>query len=707
MPIVFTSTLATSYGEGDHSFPIEWLGEITYGISQTPQVWLDHQVFEQRGALTFNWDAVEAIFPPGLLDDMFASYESLLRRLADDPASWHEAERQLVPAAHLDARAAANATDAPISDALLHALFEARAAECPDAPAVIAPGRSLTYGELLRRSHALAHDLRTRGAARERLVAVVMEKGWEQVVAVLAVLQSGAAYVPISPSVPPERLAFLLEHAQVELALTQPGVDARLEWPECVQRIRVTAAEPAPAMRLDPVQGPDDLAYVIYTSGSTGLPKGVMIEHRAAVNTILDLNARFHVGSGDRVLALSSLTFDLSVYDVFGTLAAGATIVMPEPGATRDPARWSELMVRERVTVWDSVPALMQALIDYAAGDPARLPRELRLVLLSGDWIPVSLPGEIRALAPDVRVTSLGGATEAAIWSILHPIEAVQPGWKSIPYGKPMVNQRFHVLNELLDPCPVGVTGGLYIAGAGLARGYWHDEEKTAASFFRHPRTGERLYRTGDLGRYLPDGNVEFLGREDFQVKVNGFRIELGEIEAALERHPDVGKAVVAAVGERTSRRLVGYVVPRDGASPTSSELRTHLLQKLPEYMVPGALVSLAALPLSANGKVDRAALPAPQSAPRPAATGAAADGSMMARLAALIGRVLDVDGIDGNANLLDLGASSLEMIRIANLLKQELGVRPQIEEFYQRPTIAGLAQWYDEAGFSESHDAR
>jgi myxalamid-type polyketide synthase MxaD len=707
MPIVFTSTLATSYGEGDHSFPIEWLGEIGYGISQTPQVWLDHQVFEQRGALTFNWDAVEAMFPAGLLDDMFSCYESLLRRLAGNPASWHEAERQLVPAAHLDARAAANATDAPISDALLHALFEARAADRPDAPAVIASGRTLTYGELLRRSTALAHELRARGASREHLVAVVMEKGWEQVVAVLAVLEAGAAYVPVSPSVPRERLAFLLEHAQVELVLTQPGVDATVEWPERVERICVTAAEPAPAARLAPAQRPDDLAYVIYTSGSTGLPKGVMIEHRAAVNTILDLNARFRVGPEDRVLALSSLAFDLSVYDVFGALAAGAAIVIPEPGATRDPARWSELMVRERVTVWDSVPALMQALVDYAAGDPARLPRELRLVLLSGDWLPVSLPGEIRALAPDARVFSLGGATEAAIWSILYPIDAVQPGWGSIPYGKPMVNQRFHVLNELLEPCPIGVAGGLYIGGIGLARGYWRDEEKTRASFLQHPRTGERLYRTGDLGRYLPDGNIEFLGREDFQVKVNGFRIELGEIEAALERHPDVAKAVVAAVGERTARKLVGYVVPRDGASPNSAELRSHLQEKLPEYMVPGTFVSLAALPLSMNGKVDRAALPVPFAVPRPAPAGAAADGSMTAQIAALIGRVLGVDGIDGSSNLLDLGASSLEMIRIANLLKQELGVRPQIEEFYQRPTIAGLAEWYEEAGFSESQDAR
>jgi acyl-coenzyme A synthetase/AMP-(fatty) acid ligase/acyl carrier protein len=319
------------------------------------------------------------------------------------------------------------------------------------------------------------------------------------------------------------------------------------------------------------------------------------------------------------------------------------------------------------------------------------------------------LPDRIRALVEGVQVYSLGGATEAAIWSILYPIEAVDPGWNSIPYGKPMLNQRFHVLNELLEPCPIGVPGQLFIAGVGLARGYWRDEDKTAKSFFVHPRTGVRLYRTGDLGRYLPDGNLEFLGREDFQVKVNGFRVELGEIEAALEQHPAVAQAVAAAVGEVTARRLVGYIVPRPGAAPTASQLREFLLGKLPAYMVPGSFVVVAALPLSANGKVDRAALAARDAAPGAVPRAAAplpAQPPMVARLERLITQGLEVETIDPEANLLDLGVSSLEMIRFANLLQQEFGTRPQIDEFYRYPTLEGLAQWYAEADLAEHEHA-
>ena len=234
---------------------------------------------------------------------------------------------------------------------------------------------------------------------------------------------------------------------------------------------------------LKPVQGPEDLAYVIYTSGSTGMPKGVMIDHRGAVNTILDINQRFDVNSADRVLALSALNFDLSVYDVFGLLAAGGTIVIPKAFSERDPEHWAELIAKHRVTIWDTVPALMQMLVEYEAGRSEHLPDSLRLVMMSGDWIPLDLPDRIKNMATDIKVVGLGGATEASIWSILYPIEKIESHWTSIPYGKPMVNQSFHVLNDALAPCPVWVPGQLFIGGIGLAIGYWRDEEKTQNSF--------------------------------------------------------------------------------------------------------------------------------------------------------------------------------------------------------------------------------
>ncbi|WP_019740318.1 AMP-binding protein, partial [Pseudomonas savastanoi] len=267
-----------------------------------------------------------------------------------------------------------------------------------------------------------------------------------------------------------------------------------------------------------------------YTSGSTGMPKGVVIDHRGAVNTLLDINRRFAVGARDRVLAISSLSFDLSVYDFFGMLAAGAAVVLLEPQQALDPAHWLALIERHQVSLWNSVPALFSMLLEYAEGERSALPSSLRVAMLSGDWIPLTLPERAWALQPTLQLISLGGATEASIWSILYPLQQVDPHWRSIPYGKPLDHQRFYVLDDALQVRPTWVAGQLYIGGIGLAKGYWRDETLSAGSFYAHPLTGERLYRTGDLGRWLPDGNIEFLGREDTQVKVQGHRIELGEI---------------------------------------------------------------------------------------------------------------------------------------------------------------------------------
>ncbi len=286
-----------------------------------------------------------------------------------------------------------------------------------------------------------------------------------------------------------------------------------------------------------------------------------MISHRAAANTIEDINARFSVGPDDRVLSVVNLGFDLSVYDIFGVLAAGGTVVLADPERRGDPSHWADLIARHGITVWNTVPSQLQMLQDYADGAPAGDNQlgTLRLALLSGDWIPVALPDRVRATVPDLRVVSLGGATEAAIWSIWYPIGDVQPQWRSIPYGTPLTNQTFHVLDDALQDRPDWVPGELYIGGAGLAQGYLGDPERTGQRFITCPRTGERLYRTGDLGRYLPDGTIEFLGREDTQVKIRGHRVELGEIESALRAHPAVADAAVVADGERDARRLTGF----------------------------------------------------------------------------------------------------------------------------------------------------
>jgi amino acid adenylation domain-containing protein len=696
--VVFTSNLTLGADGGD-TFPFGALGELVYGINQTPQVWLDHQVMERGGALVFHWDAVEDLFPDGMLRDMLAAFHRLLRDLASSGAAWSGPAASLVPRAHRDLQARANATGAPVEAIDLYGLFARAGRAHPERRAVAAAGRSLTYGELLRLSAGTGSVLRRLGAGTDRPVAVVMEKGWEQVVAVLGAVAAGAPYLPIDPQVPPERLRFLLEDGGVEIALVQERLDGLLAWPAGVRRLPVETDVPADgAAGPQPGASPHDLAYVIYTSGSTGRPKGVMIEQGSVVNRILDVNRRFAVGPDDRVFALTALHHDLSVYDLFGTLAAGGTLVLPDPGAWLDPAHWVERMVREGVTVWSSVPAFLQMLVDYlegsAAGAAERMPG-LRLALLAGDWIPVALPDRLRARVEGVEVIAMGGPTETTVWDICDPVGRVDPAWPSIPYGRPMANARYHVLDDRLRPRPVWVPGELCIGGAGLARGYWRDEELTRERFVRHPETGERLYRSGDLGRWLPEGNLEFLGRRDLQVKIQGQRIELGEIEAALARHPAVRAAVAAAVGEpRGSRRLVAWVVGTDGPPPDESELRRFLADSLPAALVPSAFVALDALPMTRNGKVDRRALPEPLPAPAPEA-GTAGGGALVERLQRIVAGVLGVERVAPETELFSLGATSIEIVKIANLLERELGTRPKINELVQLSSVAAIAGYY------------
>ncbi len=694
MPIVFTSILNLEEGEGGTS---GWdaLGQIVHNTYQTPQVWLDHCVMEDRDGLVLDWDSVDELFPEGFLDEMFAAYSKLIAHLARDEGAWLSRQFDLLPKAQQEKRKWINGTERPVPTGLLHTAFLEQASFQPNQPAVISSTARLTYDELHRLSNHLGHRLRTMGAKPNSLVGVVMEKGWEQIPAVLAILQSGAAYLPIDANLPAERIAYLLEHAQVKCVLTQPSADARVKWPVGIERL-VVSLENLSSLCIEPlpqVQNPEDLAYVIYTSGSTGLPKGVMIDHRGALNTIVDINERFEVGPRDRTFAISALNFDLSVYDIFGILSAGGAIVMPESDALREPQRWIRWVTEEKVTLWNSVPALVEMMTDFAESRAQKVPETLRVIMMSGDWIPVGLPGRLRQMSPETKLISLGGATEASIWSIIYPIEKIDPQWKSIPYGKPMVNQRFYVLNDRMQDCPAWVPGQLYIGGIGVALGYWRDAERTGASFVVHPETGERIYRTGDLGRYLPDGNIEFLGREDFQVKISGFRIELGEIETTLLKVSDVKEAVVAARDDGGHKRLVAYVVPHHGKELCPGMLRDFLRAKLPEYMVPAAFVVLNALPLSSNGKVDRKALPAPERA-----SGGSAEGRVAPRNAteqALEGIWVEVLGqkeFGVHDNFLEIGGDSLQAIQVLSRICKTFQIDMPLRQLFEAPTIEQLA---------------
>ncbi|MFI8824996.1 amino acid adenylation domain-containing protein [Streptomyces sp. NPDC053431] len=700
MPVVFSSTLGAADGGR-----LEAFGELVHDHSRTPQVWLENQILERDGRLSVNWNAVEGLFPEGTLEAMFDAYLALLDRLVDDPAVW-DATRGIVPlpASQAEERERANATAEDIPPALLHELVADAAERRPDAVAVVTPGTETTYRRLTEDAHRIAHRLlEGPGAEPNEIVAVSMRPGAAQFSALLGVLHSGAAYVAVDPELPEERRLKLLTRCSVRAVVTEPELRDTLTWPAGVTVLTAEdeATRACSAERPKARQSHDDLAYVIFTSGSTGEPKGVMISHRNAANTVQDINRRFSVGADDRTMALAPTGFDLSVYDLFGVLGAGGTVVVPDPARGHDIAHWSQLVGRYGVTIWNSVPAPMRMWID-SLGDGA-VPRgcRLRLALLSGDWIPVDLPERIREKIPAMRVISLGGATEGSIWSIHHPIEDVRPDWASIPYGKPLANQTTHVLNQWLEPSPVGVTGEIHIGGTGVAQGYLGDPERTAERFLVHPVTGERIYRTGDLGRYLPGGDIEILGREDFQVKINGYRVELGEIEAALLRRPGVRTALVTAPAHaRTGQRqIAAYVVPEPGAEPEPAALREALTALLPAYMVPSRFLILDTLPLTTNGKIDHKALPTPWNDESDTAAARVAPRSRVEeRLFTLWSRQLGHGDFGVEEGFFDIGGDSLHAVGLLALLRTEFGIgadkeQEMVEGLFMNASIASFAE--------------
>jgi amino acid adenylation domain-containing protein len=446
----------------------------------------------------------------------------------------------------------------------------------------------------------------------------------------------------------------------------------------------------------------ESVAYIIFTSGSTGEPKGVVVQHHPVINLISWVNRFVAVIHSDRLFFVTSLCFDLSVYDVFGTLAAGAAVDIAPSHIMKDPEALARYMSSRPVTFWDSTPAAFSHFTGFMEPRQDTVARaSMRTVFLSGDWIPLTMPGRIRELFPGTRIVALGGATEAAIWSNYFIVESVKKHWASIPYGRPIQNARYYVLDEHLEPQPIGVPGDMYIGGECLASGYFNDPVKSAEKFLsdpHHPATGHSMYRTGDLGRYLPDGNIEFLGRIDHQVKIRGFRIELGEIESTLLCCEGVREAVVLARKDNLGdNRLVAYVVVKAPVGIGVSDLRAHLQRSLPEYMVPTAWVFLEALPLNANGKIDQQSLLAHKPdrshleihyiPPRTSTENA---------LAEIWAKVLNVDRVSIHDNFFELGGHSMNAVKMFAELKARIKTNVPIAQLFKFPTIHELAAAID-----------
>lgn len=584
-----------------------------------------------------------------------------------------------------------NATDQPYPCCRADELIAAQASTTPESVALESGAERLTYSELETRANQLAHHLQSLGVGPDVLVGICVERSLEMVVGLLGIMKAGGAYVPIDPSFPAERQRFMLQDAEVRVLLTQEALLAVLPPHEaevvCLDRdaARIATAGADPPL-CDAT--PDHLAYVIYTSGSTGRPKGVQIPQRALVNFLTTMGERPGMTAEDVLVAVTTLSFDIAGLELYLPLVSGARVVIAARETAADPRRLAELIERSAATLVQATPTTWRMLMD--AGWPGRSGLK---VLCGGEALPRVLAEQL--LERGVELWNMYGPTETTIWSAVRPVTTLD---EPLTIGRPIANTTLYILDDRLQPVPVGIPGELHIGGEGMARGYLKRPELSAERFIAHPfdRTpGARLYKTGDLARYRSDGNVEFLGRLDHQVKVRGFRIELGEIEATLGRHPAVEAAVVTTREDSPGDvRLVGYVI--SSGELQANELRRYAGESLPSYMVPSAIVTLEEFPLTPNGKIDRKALPAP-STERSEEGYVAPRTPLEQRLAAIWEDVLGVRPIGVTDDFFDLGATSIVAAQLFTEIEKGLGADLPIVPIFQAPTIEQLAQLVDQ----------
>jgi len=640
-----------------------------------------------EGMIEYNTDLFEA----ATIRRMCGHYATLLEAMAGDPDQrvsmlplLGDAERQRVLVEWNDT-AAAN----PAKDLCLHQLIERRAGQAPDDVAVVCGRERLTYGELDHRAGRLADQLRGQGVGPGVLVGLLVERSLDMVVALLGILKAGGAYVPLDPAFPAERLAGMIEDSGMGVLVTHRGLDRTLS----VQAPRVVrldgeadaGATPDIAQSGAPHPGPHNLAYVLYTSGSTGKPKGVEIPHSALVNFLLSMQRAPGFTATDTILAVTTLSFDIAGLELFLPLISGGRVVIASRDDTLDPRRLMERMRDCACTVMQATPALWRALVAAGWSGSAKLK-----VLCGGEALP---PDLAQALLPRcAELWNMYGPTETTVWSTLHRVASADA---RVPIGRPIANTQVFVLDANRQPTPPGVAGELYIGGDGVARGYLRRDELTRERFVSSPFAPDaRLYRTGDLARWLPEGRLEWLGRIDHQVKVRGFRIEPGEIEAAIKRHPAVDEVVVVARDEAGGdKQLVAYFVAERPPADLVEQLRALIRGACPEYMVPAHFVRVDALPRTANGKLDRKALPAP--AP---ATGAARVAAVAPRtpteemVMGVFSGVLERGDFGVGDSFFDLGGHSLMAARLMSQLRAVSGVDLPLRILFEHPSVAALA---------------
>jgi amino acid adenylation domain-containing protein len=662
---------------------------------------LSLNVHEEPQALHAAWDYSTDLWDKPTIARMAEHFWTLLaaavagpdRRLSELPLLTEAERRQML--------VEWNRTSADFpADKCVHELFEEQAALNPDAVAVIHRDEQLTRGRLNERANQLAHYLRSLGIGRQTPVAICIRRSLDMVVGVLGILKAGGAYVPLDPVFPRERVAYMLRDAGAQTLITQEEFLPQFrDYPGRVIALdsasSILAAQPG--SNLERANLPEDLIYIIYTSGTTGRPKGILISHRGVVNFLQFLRNTYNLGEKDTILLLPSIAWDGSVDDLFLPLTMGGKLVIPTDAEVTDPEALLRHVGKRQVTALLSVvPTLLRALT-AAKHEVERSTAALRLLIVAGEaWFLADYRKAQAVFGDGVLIANHYGPTECTCTQVFYPVRTPPAGEDGVMcLGRPTPNHEVYILDAHRQPVPIGVPGEICIGGVGLARGYVNLPELTAEKFVPHPFSGQpgaRLYRTGDLGRYRSDGNVEFLGRMDQQVKLRGFRIELGEIMTVLGRHPGVQQSVIVRWEQRPGdAHLVAYVIPSRRLPPTTGELRGFLQRELPEYMVPSIFVFMETFPLGPTGKVDARALPAPDRsrAERPYAAPRTPIEEMMA---AIWAKVLRVSPIGIEDNFFELGGHSLLATQVISRLHEELGVEISFQQFFKTPSVACLS---------------
>ncbi|MEZ0612457.1 amino acid adenylation domain-containing protein [Fibrella sp. WM1] len=668
---------------------------------------------ETDGQLVISIGYNTDLFGQDRIERMARHLETILDRLTDAPDAPIASFDYLTYAEYKALVIDFNQTEVPYpTGQTLHQMVEESVAKHTDRVALRLFDKTLTYGQLNQQANQLAHHLIESGLPSGANVGLIAERDFGMIVGMLAILKAGGAYVPIDPTYPADRQAYILQNAAVTTLVTdRPAEAPAVEQPLTIVPLTESAYVTYPASNPNRPKSAQDLAYIIHTSGSSGRPKGVMIEHHSAVNLVRWVNCYANISAADKLLFVTSMCFDLSVYDIFGMLAAGGELVITPTDTLLKPSLLADYLQQTGVTFWDSVPTTFYQLLTYLeANAPSYQQLALRTVFLSGDWIPVSIPGQLPPFFPNARLTSLGGATEGTVWSNFYPVMAPNPNWVSIPYGKPLDNNFFYILDAQLNPVPEGVVGDLYIGGVGVAAGYVNDVAKTEAAFMPDPfnqQLGGRMYRTGDLGRMMPDGNMEFLGRKDQQVKIKGYRIEIGEIETVLSQHPQVREvAVLAKADPAGQKQLVAFVAAHQAVD--AGELGTFLRQTLPAYMIPAQFVSIDTLPLNTNGKIDRKALAERRIDEVLADTAyVAPQTTHQQQLAELLESIIGTPQLGIQTNLFTVGLDSLKAVQVYDRIQHTFGKTIEIRELFSQPTIAELALLLEQTPASGAETAQ